>query len=97
MEHPSLKSGGPVPLLLLLLLFASAAAGGLLVDEVAPGSVCAVSGDPVLLAELCFVLVDLRGLSQLSEVNRGLQEVTRSRFKTILWPNMIMWNMCAGR
>ena len=71
MEHPSLKSGGPVPLL-LLLLFASAAAGGLLVDEVAPGSVCAVSGDPVLLAELRFVLVDLRGLSQLSEVNSGL-------------------------
>ena len=64
MEHPSLKSMGPAPLLLLLLLFASAAAaGGLLVDEVASGSVCAVSGDPVLLAELRFVLVDLRGLS----------------------------------
>ena len=90
MEHPSLKSGGPVPLL-LLLLFASAAAGGLLVDEVAPGSVCAVSGDPVLLAELCFVLVDLRGLSQLSEVNNELQDVTRSRFKTTLWPKMVLW------
>ena len=62
MEHASLKSGGPVPLL-MLLLFASAAAGGLLVDEVASGSVGAISGDPVLLAELRFVLVDLRGLS----------------------------------
>ena len=63
MEHPSLKSMGPAPLLLLLFASAAAAAGGLLVDEVASGSVGAVSGDPVLLAELRFVLVDLRGLS----------------------------------
>ena len=93
MEHASLKSGGSVPLL-MLLLFASAAAGGLLVDEVAPGSVCAVSGDPVLLAELRFVLVDLRGLSQLSEVKGGLQEVTR--FKNNVVEN-IAYERCTSQ
>ena len=37
-------------------------------DEVAPGPVGAVAGDPVLLAELRLVFVDLGGLSQFPEI-----------------------------
>ena len=51
-------------------------------DEVAPGSVGAVPGDPVLLAELRLVLVDLGGLSQFPETGE-LQD--QDMASTVQW------------